>query len=46
MRSLVKTAAIVVLILTPMTLSACNTVAGAGQDTKDAGQAVKNAASN
>ena len=44
MRHVLKTIGILALILMPLALSACNTVAGAGQDTKDAGQGIQNAA--
>lgn len=39
-----KALAIVLLGLSVVTLSACNTVAGAGKDVKATGQAVENAA--
>jgi predicted small secreted protein len=45
MRLVLKTLVITALILAPLALSACNTVKGAGQDTKDAGEGIKKAAS-
>ena len=39
-----KTLAIALLGLSVLTLSACNTMAGAGKDVKATGQAVENAA--
>lgn len=39
-----KTLAIALLGLSVLTLSACNTVEGAGKDVKATGQAVENAA--
>ena len=45
MRNIWKILTVAALILIPMTMSACNTMKGAGEDTKDAGQGIKNAAS-
>lgn len=41
---MIRSVAFALLLLTPLALSACNTVEGIGQDVSDAGDAIADAA--